>query len=333
MKTKRVTINDVAKLAGVSIATASVVISNKDKFVTQQLKQQVLDAVSLLNYQPNLVARSLKVKETQTIGLILANITSPVTPPFVRIVSEFAISQGFDMLIAATEENYKTEIHALKNMLSKRVDGVIVCPANSNEFDHLRYANSLIPVVAIERQIPGLASVITNNRGISYQAARHMLEHGRKKIGLIHMPCDGINTRDRYNGIIQALTEAGCFDPTLIKESDFMGLSAFEIASDLITQQHVDAIMTTSQSIALGAIKACKKIGISIPNQVAIFGYDDVPWMELTVPALSTTRQPIVEMARRASEILFSCIASEAPNSEIETIETQLIIRNSCGCL
>ena len=97
MSQQRVTITDVAKTAGVSVATASVVINNKDKYVAPRLRQQVLDAVQMLNYQPNLVARSLKVKETRTIGLILTNITSPVTPPSVRLVQRYAREQGFDM--------------------------------------------------------------------------------------------------------------------------------------------------------------------------------------------------------------------------------------------
>ena len=333
MTKKRVTITDVAKLAGVSVATASVVVNNKGKYVTPKLKQQVMEAVALLNYQPNLVARSLKVKETRTIGLILTNITSPVTPPLVRVVHEFANNLGFDTLIASTEENIRTEIAAVTSMLSKRVDGLIISPSNSSEYEHLRYANSLIPVVAIERQVVGMSSVITNNHVISYQAAKHMLDHGRRKIGLIHMPLHGINTRERYNGIRQALIENNCFDPNLFRETDYFGFSAFEIASDLISQSHVDTIMTTSQSIAIGAFKACKKLGVPIPDQVAIFGYDDVPWMELTSPALTTTRQPIIDMARRACEILFECISSESICHDIETLESQLIIRNSCGCV
>ena len=332
MPNKRVTITDVAKLAGVSVSTASVVVNNKDKYVDPKLKQRVMEAVSLLKYEPNLVARSLKVKETRTIGLVLTNITSPVTPPFVRIIHEYANKQGFDTLIAATEENLKTENAIVRNMLSKRVDGLIICPANVNEYEHLRHASSLIPVVMIERQVPGISSVITNNQAISYRAAKHLVEHGRRKIGLIHMPLSGINTRERYNGIRQALLESYCLDPSLFVETDYMGSSAFELACDLITQAGVDAIMTTSQSIAIGAFKACKKLGVSIPDQVAIYGYDDVPWMELTTPALSTTKQPIVEMAQRAAEILFQIISSNETRPEIETIESQLIIRNSCGC-
>lgn len=332
MAQKRVTITDVARLAGVSVATASVVINNKEKFVAQKLRQQVMDAVALLNYQPNLVARSLKIKETRTIGLILTNITSPVTPPSVRIVHEISTSQGFDMLIAATEENLNTEIATVRNMLSKRVDGIIICPANSNEYEHLRYASSLIPVVAIERQVPGIPSIITNNQVISYQAAKHLLEHGRQRIGLIHMSLRGVNTRERYNGFHQALMEYNRFDPRLFCETDYIGSSAFEIASDLITRSHVDAIMTTSQSIAIGAFKACKKLGVQIPDEVAIFGYDDVPWMELTTPALSTTRQPITDIARRACETLFQNLSSGQASPEVDVLDSQLVIRNSCGC-
>ncbi len=333
MAQKRVTITDVAKTAGVSVATASVVINNKDKFVAPRLRRQVLDAVQKLNYQPNLVARSLKVKETRTIGLILTNITSPVTPPSVRLVQRYAREQGFDMLLAVSEEELNLETNIVENMLSKRVDGLIVCPADSSAVEHLRYAASLIPVVAIERAVPDMCSVVTDNFEISYQAAAHLVAHGRRRIGAIHMPLQGSNTRQRMAGFRRALLEDDCFDAALLHETDYVGSSAFDLACHLITRQRVDAILATSQSITMGAVKACKHLGVDIPREVAIFGYDDVPWMELTVPAVSTTQQPIAQIAQRACEILFAALSSEAPPAHIEVIPSRLVLRNSCGCL
>ena len=99
-----------------------------------------------------------------------------------------------------------------------------------------------------------------------------------------------------------------------------------------LLDQRADAIMATSQSITMGAFKACKHLGVDIPGQVAIFGYDDVPWMELTAPAVSTTQQPIAEIAQRACEILFAALASEAPAPHVEVIPSRLVLRNSCGC-
>lgn len=332
MSQRRVTITDVAKLAGVSVATASVVINNKDKYVAPRLRRQVLDAVELLNYQPNLVARSLKVQETRTIGLILTNITSPVTPPSVRLVQKYAREQGFDTLLAVTEEDLALEMSIVANMLSKRVDGLILCPADSGAVEHLRQAASLVPVVAIERAVPGVWSVVTDNEWISRQAAEHLLAHGRRRLGLIHMPLQGSNTQGRYGGFRRALAAAGVLDPALFCETDYVGSSACDLALTLIGERRVDALMATSQSIAMGVFRACRKIGARIGEDVAVFGYDDVPWMELTSPAISTTQQPIPQIAQRACEILFASLAGEAPAPATETLPSRLLLRQSCGC-
>lgn len=332
MSQRRVTITDVAKLAGVSVATASVVINNKQKYVAPRLRRQVLDAVELLNYQPNLVARSLKVKETRTIGLILTNITSPVTPPSVRLVQKYAREQGFDTLLAVSEEDISLEVSIVENMLSKRVDGLILCPADSSAVEHLRYAASLIPVVTIEREVPDTCSVVTDNEAISRQAAEHLLAHGRRRIGLIHMPLQGSNTRRRYEGVRQALLQHGCLDPELFCETDYVGSSAYDLACSLIAGRRVEALMGTSQSITAGIFRACQMLRVRIPEQVAIFGYDDVPWMELTTPRISTTQQPIAEIARRACETLFAALAGEPAPPGVETIPSRLLLRSSCGC-
>ncbi len=332
MAQKRVTITDVAKLAGVSVATASVVINNKNKFVAPRLKRQVLEAVAQLNYQPNLVARSLKVKETRTIGLILTNITSPVTPLSVRLVQKYAREQDFATLLAVTEEDVNLEMTIVENMLSKRVDGLIMCPANSNVVAHLHYAASLIPVVAIERAVTDIASVVTDNYEIGRTAAAHLLAHGRRRIGLIHMPLQGTNTRRRWEGIRDALAAHDCFDPALFCETDYVGSSAYDLACALIREQGVDALMATSQSITMGILRACQTLDVCIPEEVAIFGYDDLPWMELTAPPLSTTQQPIEHIARRACEILFAALSAQPAPAQVEVIASRLLLRRSCGC-
>ena len=278
------------------------------------------------------MARSLKLKETKTIGLILTNITSPVTPPLVRTVQKIARENGFDTFIVSTEEDKKLEIDVVYNMLSKRVDGMIICPVISDDYEHIRYANSVIPVVTIERKIPLTSCVISNNKETAYQATQHLIEHGRKHIALIALPVLGSNTQDRIDGYRQAMNENRLLDPDLIRETDYTGRSAYDAAYDLLVNCHVDAIVTTSQSIALGTYKAAISLGKRIPEEVAIFGYDDTPWMEVVQPALSTTRQPIEKMAATACEILFDAMNSEETQTQVKIIPSDLILRGSCGC-
>ena len=332
MKNSRTTITDVAKLAGVSISTVSVVVNNKDKYISPELRKKVQDAVTALNYQPNLIARSLKLQMTKSIGLIVTNITSPVIPPLVRTVQKIAQQKGFDTFIVSSEENQKIQNDAIRSMLSKRVDGLIICPTISNDNSVLLNAIDTIPVVVIERHTQNANFVTTNNKDTAYKISKHLIEHGYQRIGMIAMQVFGSNTRDRIEGYKQALLENQMLIPDLIRETDYVGLSAFETAKDLITTQNVDAIMTASQSITLGTYMAIMSLNLKIPDNIAIFGYDDLPWMEAVSPSISTTHQPIEELAQKACDILFCKLENSDEVVRSHCLETELIIRESCGC-
>lgn len=332
MKNNRTTVHDVARLAGVSISTVSVVVNKKDKFISPELRKKVEDAVATLNYQPNLVARSLKIQQTKSIGLIVTNITSPIIPPLVRTVQKLAQQKGYDTFIVSSEEDAKIQNAAIRSMLSKRVDGIIICPTISDDYELIQNAISSIPVVSVERQLPKTSSVFTNNKETAYKIASHLIGHGYQRIGMIAMQVFGSNTRNRIDGYQKALIEHQMLHPNLIRETDFVGLSAYDAAIDLIKTQKIDAIMTASQSITLGTYKAVMNMGMKIPDDVAIFGYDDLPWMEVVSPAMSTTRQPIEEIATKAFEILFAELESGDTSIQSHCIDTELIIRESCGC-
>jgi LacI family transcriptional regulator len=331
------TIVDVAKLAGVSVSTVSVVMNNKDKYVAPELREKVLNAIAQLNYAPNFIARSLKSNATNTIGLILTNITSPVTPAMVRTVQKAASEQHMDTLIISTEENDQIEINAVNNLISKRVDGLIICPVLSKNYDHLYFVKKEtdIPIVCIERTLPTpleIASVTTNNYEISKEAVNHLIEHGRKRIALIALPKYGSNTIDRIRGYEDALKENNLYIPELIKETDYMGTDAFEIAHQLIEKQKIDAIFCISQSITLGVYKAAMHYHYKIPEEIAIIGYDTVDWMEVTPVKITTIRQPLIKIAQTAINLLFMMKQNPNMNVNHSIIPSELIIRQSCGC-
>jgi LacI family transcriptional regulator len=328
----RVTIREVAKLAGVSTATVSAVI-NQSKYVSPELRERVEQAVDQLGYQPNLVARSLKVSETKTIGLVFTNITSPIWPPLVRTAQKVTQQAGYDTFLITTDEDVERERTSLQSLLSKRVDGIVITPAFAENHAHIRRANTYVPVVVLERKVPGIESVVTNNGEVSYQAVSHLIDHGRRRIGLLTIPVLGSNIAGRISGYRRALRENGIYDPALIREADFVGESAFDLALDLLSEADIDAIFTTSQSTAMGAYRAAKQIGRRIPDDLALFGYDDVPWMEIVDSPLSTIRQPVEEIARLATELLLGCLeeGSELPGAT-HILESTLIVRRSCGC-
>lgn len=331
------TIIDVAKLAGVSASTVSVVINNKDKYVAPELKEKVYDAIAKLNYSPNFIARSLKNQETNTIGLILSNITSPVTPAVVRTVQKIASEQHIDILIVSTEENKLTEKNAVNNFISKRVEGLIICPVLSENYDHLILAKNQanIPIIAIERTLPPeleIPCVSTNNYEICRAAVRHLIEHGRKRIGLIVMPVFGSNTSERIRGYQDILQEHHLYDPELIRETDYLGSDAYDVAYELFQSQNIDAVLCISQSISFGAYKAALKLGRKIPQDIAIIGYDTMDWMDIVPVPLTTVKQPLTEIAEMAIDLIF--MKKRNPKMIIQSviIPSQLVIRQSCGC-
>lgn len=332
MKINRTTIHDVARLAGVSISSVSVVLNNNDKYISSRLRKKVEDAITTLNYQPNLVARSLKIRQTKSIGLIVTNITSPIIPLLVRTVQKYAQLKGYDTFIASSEEDAIIQNAAIRSMLSKCVDGLIICPTLSDDNESISYAISSVPVVSVERQLHRTSSVITNNKETAFQIASHLIGHGYQKIGMITMQVFGSNTRERIDGYQQALIEHQMLRPDLIRETDFAGLSAYDAAIDLIKTHKIDAIMATSQSITLGTYKAIMDMGLRIPDDIAIFGYDDLPWMEVLRPSISTTHQPIEEITTKACDILFGELEGGDKSIELHCINTNLIIRESCGC-
>jgi DNA-binding LacI/PurR family transcriptional regulator len=332
MGRKTVTILDVTKLARVSASTVSTVLNKTDKYVSPELRRRVLEAVRKLNYRPNLVARSLKLEKTKSIGLIFPNILSPVMPPLVHTFQRISQQAGFDTFVSITEDDADKERAAINTMLAKRVDGLVISPVMHANYELLLYADSTIPVVLIERCIPGMECVITNNLETSYKATRHLIEHGRTHIGLITMKSYGTNTQERIEGYTRAVKDIGLFDETLIRETDFAGSTATEVTRQLLTSRTVDAILATSQSISLGAFMAIKQLGKKIPEDVALFGYDDVPWMEAVTPALSTARQPIANIASKACEALFARLGGKPAHSHTLVIDSELVVRQSCGC-
>jgi DNA-binding LacI/PurR family transcriptional regulator len=328
----RVTIRDVARLADVSVATVSAVI-NKNKFVSDPLAERVMQAIAQLNYKPNLVARSLKMQETKTIGLIFTNTTSPIWPPLVRTAQQVTQQAGFDTFLVTTDEDVEREKMSLHSLLSKRIDGLLIAPAVSDSYEHIQEAALTLPVIAIERCVPGVESFITNNEIVSYQAVKHLIGHGYKRIGLVTIPVRASNTAERINGYSRALREHGLYDPVLIREVDFVGNTAFALALDLLTTTTVDAIFSTSQSTAMGALRAANHLGRRIPQDLALFGYDDVPWMEVVVAPLSTVCQPIEKIATLATQRLSECLEDGSRGSDaVHVVESGLVLRHSCGC-
>lgn len=336
-KKRKTTITDVARYAGVSVSTVSVVVNNSEKFVEPRLRERILSAVKELNYYPNSIARSLKNQKTKTIGVVMPNITTPVTPIMVRTIQKITAIEGIDILIVSTEENKQTEKKAVDTFVARMIDGLIICPVASQDYSHLRNAkeNCGIPVISIERKLPeelNIPCVTSNNEEISYQAMQHLINHSRKRIALLTMPVYGSNTRDRIVGCVRALSEASLYQPALVREADYLGSSAYELTLELIKKWKIDAVFAISQSLALGAYKAIMDCGLSIPEDVAMIAYDSVDWMNVVPCPITCVKQPMEELATISANILLHEQSNENAGFQQVVVPSQIIFQHSCGC-
>lgn len=328
---KHVTIWDVATLAQTSTATVSAVVTG-NRYVSDQLKQRVEESIRALDYRPNLIARSLKSSKTKTIGLIFMNALSPFWPRLVRTVQKITSDLGYDTVLVNTDENVEREKISLWSLVSKRVDGIIIARTISDDFKHISDAAEVVPLVAVDRQVPGINSVTLDNKDIYYKATTHLIQHGHCKIGLVTIPLKGPSTVNRFIGYKKALDEIGSYDPSLVREVDSMGEKAKHEATDLLISMDVDAVIATSESTTVGILQAAKELRRKIPENLAVIGFDDLQWMEVFVPSISTIHQPVSVVGKLATNILLQSISGKQERIVNHVVKSSLIIRNSCGC-
>ncbi|MDQ0859530.1 LacI family DNA-binding transcriptional regulator [Bacillus sp. V2I10] len=332
----KATLKDVANLAGVSTATVSNV-TNNTKFVSEDVKRKVLDAMKTLNYRPNTLAKSLRVQETKLIGVLISDITNPFFSKVVRGIEYEANKNGYNILLCNTESNAEKEQEYLDILIGKRIDGLIISSSGNKEeyIKHLESAN--IPIVFLNRSPESalMKTVMTNNIRGSYLAAEHLINHGYEKISIISGPQTYSTGRDRLIGYKRAMEDYGLqIDEKLIKIGNFDIESGYQLMKELINSgEKVDACFIANNSMTLGAYKYLKETNLKIGTNLAIVGYDESDWADIVEPPLSTISQPAYEQGTQAAELVIANInGKELTNQKVIYLEPKMIIRESCGC-
>ncbi len=332
----KATLKDVANLAGVSTATVSNV-TNNTKFVSDDVKRKVLDAMETLNYRPNALAKSLRVQETKLIGVLISDITNPFFSKVVRGIEYEANKNGYNILLCNTESNAVKEQEYLDILIGKRIDGLIISSSGNKEeyIKHLESAN--IPIVFLNRSPESalMKTVMTNNIRGSYLAAEHLINHGYEKISIISGPQTYSTGRDRLIGYKRAMEDYGLpIDEELIKIGNFDIKSGYDLMKELINSgERTDACFIANNSMTLGAYKYIKETNLKIGQDLAIVGYDESDWADIVEPPLSTISQPAYEQGTQAAELVIANInGKELTNQKVIYLEPTMIIRESCGC-
>ncbi|MEH7392560.1 LacI family DNA-binding transcriptional regulator [Bacillus sp. JJ1474] len=322
-----VSIKDVAKHTGLSVATVSRVLNNKG-YVSEDSRKKIEQAIAELNYKPNAVARSLFKKQSKTIGLMLPDIMNPFFPELARAVEDVAIKLGYTVILCNSDEDRAKEQVYLDMMMQKYVDGLIVA---SNTMTAEQIEKIKIPIVSIDREISkGLPTIIVENRKGARLAASFLKELGRQRIAHIRGPHDIFTADERCKGYREIVSQEPWFKETFIAEGDFSMQTSFDATMKLL-QLHpdIDGIFAANDTSAIGTIKAVHKLGKKVPEDIAIVGFDGIMMSTATTPELTTVVQPIYELGEKAATLLVQLIEKQPVLETIYTLDVHLVERQS----
>ncbi|PSV11029.1 substrate-binding domain-containing protein [Photobacterium leiognathi] len=332
------TMKDVAKLAGVSTSTVSHVI-NKTRFVSEEISERVNKAAKELNYYaPSALARSFKVNRTKTIGMLVTTSTNPFFGEVVKGVERSCYQQGYSLILCNTEGDHQRMHESINTLLQKRVDGLILmCATLEGEhfdiFEH--YAD--IPVVVMDWGPMQFTSdkIQDNSLRGGYMAAKYLIDAGHSEIGCITGPLDRIQAEMRYNGYLQAMDEAGfSVEPSWVVEADFECEGGYNAFSQLHANGALpSALVVANDMMAMGVINAANEVGIQIPEQLSIIGYDDIHIAKFMSPSLTTIHQPKYRLGQAAVETLLTRLDEPETAPRIIELEPTLVERNSVKSL
>ena len=328
-------IRDVAELANVSTATVSHVV-NGTRYVSPELTERVEAALLELDYQPDAVARSLRRGETLTIGLIVPNLEIPFFASVAYSIERAASSHGYSIILGNSDWEKDRESILLQNLVARQVDGLICISAGMSVAQIEPLVNVGTPVVTFERKLldSGLDAVSIDNYGGAYTATKHLLELGHRRIAAIQGRRMSIVSEERLEGYHDALRDAGLEpNPDYVFSGDYLPeagkLAALQILS---LQKRPTAIFAFNDLMAMGALRVLGEHGLSVPDEMAVIGFDDIPISQYTTPALTTMRQPLEQMGSLAVDLLLQRIRSEDHyKARHVRLQPELIIRASTG--
>ncbi len=329
------TIRDVARQAGVAPITVSRVINNSG-YVSQETRARVEAAIAALRYVPNTLARSLRFKKTRVLALIVTDITNPFWTTVARGVEDVANAHGFSLILCNTDEDEAKQDAYLQVLLQKRVDGFILVPARSVADPVLTIRAQNVPVVVLDRQIPGVAVdvVRSDSEGGAYRLVTYLLALGHRHIATLSGPPTISTAVDRVAGYRRALAEAG-----LPPEAAMVFYGAYDIESGyqnalraLKSTPRPTALFAANNFIAIGALRALEEAGLRVPDDIALVCFDDVPlWLQIT-PFFTMASQRAYVMGQRATELLLERLAGPDMVEPREIVlPVDIVIRKSSG--
>ncbi|WP_338752179.1 LacI family DNA-binding transcriptional regulator [Bacillus sp. FJAT-52991] len=319
------TIKDVAKEAGVSVATVSRVL-NETGYVHEDTKKMVEAAIQKLNYSPNEVARSLYKRESRLIGLLLPDITNPFFSELARGVEDVLQKQGFRLLFGNSDEDPEKEQAYIHTFIQNQVVGIV---SATNPAGKINYENIAIPTVFLDRASDEEYAVYADGREGGRIAAHEMIRRGSKKITILKGPTYIRPAQDRFQGALDVLAQADV-EFSVVKTDAFSYQEAQKRAKGMFDlYPDTDGIIASNDLVAAAILHEALRLGKSIPDDIQLIGFDDIPLSSLLFPSLSTIKQPVYEMGKQAAQLLLKLIKKETISEQHIQLPVQFIERQT----
>ncbi|MGB1286485.1 MAG: LacI family DNA-binding transcriptional regulator [Aggregatilineales bacterium] len=328
-----ITIQEVAKEAGVSTATVSRVI-NKTGGVSDKLEKRVRDAMKDLNYHPSSLARNLKRQRSMVVGVMVPMLEHPTYGQMAAAIERKLFDAGYHALICSSEDDEERERAYLEMLLRQRVEGIIINSA-ARDTTHIReLADYGIPIILFDRILDGVAfnQVFCDNSMGGYIGIEHLIKLGHRRIGVVAAPSHPEPILRRIRGTQEALADYGIdLDPDLLITRDTQLFNAgYEAGRHLLQlDPRPTAIFALTDVTAVGVMHAAAEMNLRIPEDLSIVGYDNIPIASYILPPLTTVNQPIIEMGETAVDVLFKHIESPELEPEKTVLRTNLVVRQS----
>ncbi|HIT12657.1 MAG TPA: LacI family DNA-binding transcriptional regulator [Candidatus Scatomonas merdigallinarum] len=327
------TIMEIAKRAGVSKTTVSRYINGEARgHISPDTQKRIQKAIDDLDYRPNDVARSLKRKTTDVVGVIVNDISNIFFLPMLKGIEEVLQKAGYQMMICNSNMSTEQETELVRMLLQKQISGLIIIGMNM-DVTHIADMNVNVPVVLFERSADGTpydSVMIDDELGVR-MAVEHLLESGRRRIAHIAGSAKSEISRKRSEIFLKVMREHGRIpEDQYLVQGDYSMEQAYQAMAGLCRlPSPPDAVFCSNDLMAVGAMKYLLEHSCRIPEQMAIVGYDDIDAASLVTPALTTVRQPVLELAQKGAEMLLKRIGKKGGPGKHLVLKPELIIRKT----
>jgi len=327
---KRIGVRDVARHAGVSVATVSRVVADSGYPVAKATRERVLSSVQQLGFVPNLIARTFATSRTKTIGVAVPVLNAYYARMLMGIEGE-ATRNGLSILLSIVGDDHDRRESAIDQFLARRLDGIVVCSGAGDSALDRGPARIGIPTVIVGQQPDaGFATVTVDNRQASYMATAHLLERGHRELIFLTSRSDWFDFRDRLAGFAACLAERGAGYRGQVIEGAFSERDAYDrIRQAVAAGTRATAVLAATDRQALGALAALADLGIPIPGKMAVVGFDNLPTSEFIRPALTSVDMPADDMGATAIAMIVKAKGPDAIALADMTLEPRLIVRSS----